>query len=203
MDDVSFLGPHVMPEIKKAVPLLLSTPKTEVLQVLDLSLRYLKGEELSEDEVESTAASSSLSSPQVATLLTGLFFLFRAAFRSRAKSPALRKVLDDFKVPNELCISLVSAYKKHSDDVSAAVLERTLRYPSVQQIRHRVDVAISSSAMSMVLKPSVLMEMELSTGEKHMFEISPLRFQQLRYNVAKVLKEMQDLEKLAILKVQK
>lgn len=52
------------------------------------------------------------------------------------------------------------------------------------------------------MKPSVLIEMDLSDGTKQKFEVSAMKFHQLRYYVAKVLKDMQDLENLSILKIE-
>lgn len=46
------------------------------------------------------------------------------------------------------------------------------------------------------------MEMKLSNGKIHSFEVPVSQFHQLRYNVAYVLKEMEDLEKKSILKIQ-
>jgi len=203
MNDVSFLGPTLMPEIKKSIPMLNSLPKQVCVHAAEMALRYLKGNEIDETQVEEFSGAHSITTDQCAQLLTGLFFIYRAAYRAKTKPAGFRQGLDELKLPNELSISLNSLYKKNAEEVTASALERTLRFPRVESMRHRIDVAISTSSMSLVLKPSVLVELGLSNGEEHMFEISPLRFQQLRYNVAKVLKEMQDLEKLAILKVQK
>ena len=52
------------------------------------------------------------------------------------------------------------------------------------------------------MKPSVFIELNLTDGTKQKFEVNALKFHQLRYYVAKVLKDMQDLENLAILKIE-
>ena len=51
------------------------------------------------------------------------------------------------------------------------------------------------------MRPSVLMQTKLTDGSIHQFEMNIFRFHQLRYYVAKTLKDMQDVEKLAILKI--
>jgi len=53
----------------------------------------------------------------------------------------------------------------------------------------------------MSLRPSILTELTLSDQSKTQFEMSILRFHQLRYFVAKTLKDMEDLEQLNILKI--
>lgn len=63
----------------------------------------------------------------------------------------------------------------------------------------RVDVTISTTSMSRVFKPSVLMRMTLSNGKIVTFEVSVDKFQELRYNVAKVLKNVYDLKQHPII----
>ena len=76
-----------------------------------------------------------------------------------------------------------------------------LRWPTIADVRWRVDVTISTSAMQRVLQPSVLMELEMSDGTLEQFELSLEKFHELRYSVARTLKEMEDLEKQPILRV--
>ncbi|KAI6078125.1 COMM domain-containing protein 5 [Aix galericulata] len=84
------------------------------------------------------------------------------------------------------------------------------RLPNVQDFKWRVDVAISTSAnnvnnfssLARALQPSILMLMKLSDGTAHRFEVPVAKFQELRYNVALILKEMNDLEKRSIMKIQ-
>ena len=57
------------------------------------------------------------------------------------------------------------------------------------------------SATALSLRPSVLMQMKLTDNTTQQFEMNIFRFHQLRYYVAKTLKDMQDIEQLAILKI--
>lgn len=47
------------------------------------------------------------------------------------------------------------------------------------------------------------MEVTTSDGRIKTFELSIEKFHELRYNVAKVLKDMEDLEQIPILKIDK
>ena len=53
---------------------------------------------------------------------------------------------------------------------------------------------IATSSAKRVLVPSVLMQLTLSDGRVKTFEMSVDKFNALRYNVAKVLREMSNLE---------
>jgi len=80
--------------------------------------------------------------------------------------------------------------------------EQRVRLPQLETFRWRVDVTISNSSLHRVLEPSILMEMTLSDGSIKTFEVAVSQFHELRYSVAYVLKEMEDLEKRNILKLQ-
>jgi len=64
----------------------------------------------------------------------------------------------------------------------------------LKDLRWRVDVTISTSSMERVLKPAILMEMTLTDGRILTFLVPATRLHELRYNVARVLKEMQSLQ---------
>ena len=66
--------------------------------------------------------------------------------------------------------------------------------PTLDKLRWRLDVCISSSSLHRVLRPQLTMQTTLSDGSVRAFHVSRQRFNELRYTVAKGLKEMQDLE---------
>jgi len=76
-----------------------------------------------------------------------------------------------------------------------------MRYPLLEQFDWRVDVTLSTNSMSKVLKPNILVRMATNDGKTKTFDMSVEKYNELRYNVAKVLKDIEDLEKLQILKV--
>jgi hypothetical protein len=69
-----------------------------------------------------------------------------------------------------------------------------LSLPAIDLVLWRVDVAISTSALSRALKPSIPMQLHLTDGRVRSFEMSIEQFHELRFNVARMLKDMSDLE---------
>eukprot|EP00823_Brevimastigomonas_motovehiculus_P004195 TRINITY_DN2703_c0_g1_i1.p1 TRINITY_DN2703_c0_g1~~TRINITY_DN2703_c0_g1_i1.p1 ORF type:complete len:108 (+),score=14.56 TRINITY_DN2703_c0_g1_i1:72-395(+) len=67
-------------------------------------------------------------------------------------------------------------------------------HPSIEDIQWRIDVTISTTALSRVFKPCVIMQLTLTDGTMRTFECSVDKFQDLRYNITKILKNMGDLE---------
>jgi hypothetical protein len=57
----------------------------------------------------------------------------------------------------------------------------------------RVDVAISTTAVSRVFRPSLVLRVTLSDGRVVTCECSVRQFHALRYQVARVLKTLHDL----------
>ena len=57
--------------------------------------------------------------------------------------------------------------------------------PELQQLRWRVDVVLATSACARVLKPSVLVQLQLSDGTTRCVELSVKAFHELRYKVCK------------------
>ena len=56
--------------------------------------------------------------------------------------------------------------------------------PQLEHLRWRVDVVLSTSSVSKVLRPSVLLRAVLSDGSVHTTELSVARFHELRHAVA-------------------
>ena len=65
----------------------------------------------------------------------------------------------------------------------------------------RLDVIISTSSINRTLEPSIIVQMHLSNGKKISFEMSLANFSLLRFNVALVLKEMDDILNRQIFKL--
>lgn len=68
------------------------------------------------------------------------------------------------------------------------------KLPSLEDLRWRLDVIISTSSLHRVLRPQLTMQCALSDGSTHAFHVSKQRFHELRYTAAKMLKDAQDLE---------
>jgi len=83
--------------------------------------------------------------------------------------------------------------------VSSALVAARWRPP----LRWRLDVTISTSQLQRVLLPAFLMRLTDKSGKERTFEVNPATFHKLRYNVARVLKEFDSVEKLPILKIDK
>ena len=87
------------------------------------------------------------------------------------------------------------------ESLQAIALADKAAFPSLAQLRWRVDVAISTSSLSRVLRPTVMLQMTLTDGKIHQFEVPLSQFHELRYNVAIVLKDMDNINQKSIFKI--
>ncbi len=73
--------------------------------------------------------------------------------------------------------------------------------PTLKSFIWRLDVSISTSSLIRNLEPSIIVQMHLSDDRKVSFEMSLSSFHLLRFNVAFVLKEMEELLNRQIFKL--
>ncbi|XP_042732558.1 COMM domain-containing protein 5 isoform X3 [Lagopus leucura] len=183
-----FLGPRLPAEVEAMARGLQEVGKETFRRLLKVTVNALEGKDCKES-VKLIAESTDLSEEQLAFLISGMYTLLREALRlplSTFKQEVFKEDLKELRRP-------VS---------EGTALAQASRLPNVQDFKWRVDVAISTSSLARALQPSILMLMKLSDGTAHRFEVPVAKFQELRYNVALILKEMNDLEKRSILKIQ-
>lgn len=71
----------------------------------------------------------------------------------------------------------------------------------IESLNWRIDVSLSSSSLKRELVPTIVIQMQLTNGMTIYFETNLQLFHQLRFNVALVLKEMDDLLNRQIFKL--
>ncbi|NXL73851.1 COMD5 protein, partial [Leptocoma aspasia] len=173
-----------------------------------VTVNALEGKDCKE-AVRLIAENANLSEEQLAFLISGMYTLLREALRlplstfKQEKNPNCFVLLFSFRIPEDFIVDLSSVVfgNRRPTSEGTALIQRS-RLPSIQDFKWRVDVAISTSSLARALQPSILMMMKLSDGTAHRFEVPVAKFQELRYNVALILKEINDLEKRSILKIQ-
>ncbi|NXK02440.1 COMD5 protein, partial [Herpetotheres cachinnans] len=167
-----------------------------------VAVNALEGKDCKES-VKLIAESTNLSEEQLAFLISGMYTLLREALRLPLSTFKQEVSSRSTWIPEDFIVDFSSiVFGNRRPTSEGTTLIQGSRLPSVQDLKWRVDVAISTSSLARALQPSILMMMKLSDGTAHRFEVSVAKFQELRYNVALILKEMNDLEKRSILKIQ-
>ncbi|EDO40800.1 predicted protein [Nematostella vectensis] len=200
-----FFGPRVPEEVKRMIPHLKHMEKLQFRKVLQVIVASLEGLE-PEENIIASLSTGKLPEDSISAVFSGLYTLLTSALRLPLKSlkaEQFKANLTEIRIPPEFIPDISSVvFGEKRQQLEKRALENRCRLPKLDALRWRVDVAISTSALNRSLEPSIMMETKLSNGETHTFEVPVTKFHQLRYNVAYVLKEMEDVEKKNILKIQ-
>lgn len=120
--------------------------------------------------------------------------VLRAAIAQHTKDSTFSADLSKMQIKAEYVTELANAYKQRRESMTATADASRVALPSISGVRWRVDVAISTTSLSRVFKPTVLLQLTLSDGRVQDFECSLDKFHELRYSIAKSLKQAQDLQ---------
>ncbi|XP_066121512.1 COMM domain-containing protein 5 [Saccopteryx bilineata] len=195
---VCFLGAQLSPEVAAMPQLLGDLDRGTFRKLLKLVVSSLQGEDCRE-AVQLLGVDAHLSEERLGALLAGTHTLLQQALRlspASLKPDAFKNQLQELCIPQDLVMDLTSVvFGSQRPLLDSVAKQQGAWLPHIADFRWRVDVAISTSALARSLQPSVLMQLTLSDGSAHRFEVPTVKFQELRYSVALVLKEMADLEK--------
>jgi len=178
------------------------TNKAQFRKITQFVLEYLRGTEITEEQWEKVLEGGDETIRERSRLIfAGLLVILRTAIRERIPEDDFKQDLGNLQMPGEFVVDLAAVIKKGQTDT--AIQEKHVKFPYLTSLDWRVDVTISTSEMSRILKPTILMRMTDSTGKIYTFELNTEQFHKLRYSAARVLKEFDTIEKLQILKIDK
>ncbi|BFZ14640.1 hypothetical protein BsWGS_17679 [Bradybaena similaris] len=204
VDRTLFVGVRIPHEIQAMVKPLSKLDKTVFTKILKVIVASVVGPQPDSNSLKSLV-SDKLNDDAIAVIFCGLEKLLKQAWK--VSSTSLKKEhflqdLQDLQIPTEFHEDLVSCVFGSIRGQIDEQLENTrTRLPTLDHLDWRVDVAISTGVLNRVLVRGVTMDMTLSDGSIKDFEMSVSKFQDLRFQVASVLSEMEKLEKRSILKI--
>jgi hypothetical protein len=139
---------------------------------------------------------------EVTTLVTGVLIIIGTAVRSRTKLSIVERDLKGMNLPADKVQLISTILRNERLNLETAFRLARVRAPGLSSFRWRVDVAISTDQLSKVFKPTIIVELGVSDGKAvKTFEIPVDQFHNLRYNVAKVLRNMEEVERHPIMRL--
>uniref|UniRef100_A0A3B5K3J7 COMM domain-containing protein 5 n=2 Tax=Takifugu TaxID=31032 RepID=A0A3B5K3J7_TAKRU len=203
--DSTFLGSRIPPEVDSLSKNLKDVDQETFRKILKVVVSALEGKDCRE-AMKTVADNTSIPHDRLSHVVAGMYRVLTEATRiptSSLKQEVFKEDLRELRISEDFITDLASVvFGNRRAALEAALAMNDPHFPTMESLRWRVDVAISTSALARALQPSVLMQMKLSDGSFQSFEVRMSRFQELRYNVALILKEMNDLEKKSILQIQ-
>lgn len=204
-DRTPFYGVRIPTEIKTMIKPLSKFEKSSFRKMLQVIVTTLEGGNV-EYKVLKELETKDFTQETISVIYMGLTKLVKCALRlpqPSLKQELFKEDLQELQIPEEFQTDIASViFGSRRPHIDAENLRSRTRLPQLDNLKWRVDVGISTSTLNRVLEPTVLMELTLTDGRIHSFEVPVSKFHELRYNVAYVLKEMEDLEKRSILKIQ-
>jgi len=201
MDDYSFFGPSLPHEVRAMIPLLTKIEQPQFRKAIQIAVEHLKGVPISDQQFHQISKVVNLSKQTFALVFTGVYYILRAAVRSKAKTEVVQSLLTELRIPEPFIADLVKVVQTSRATLESAVAARRLRLPRIENLYWRVDITISTTSLSRVMKPTISFSVTLDDGTIKTFEVPTQQFHLLRYNIAKLLKDIDELEKHPILKV--
>lgn len=202
LESTSFFSP-IPSDVRALVPILHSVDQSTVRKTLSLVVQQLKGNDMSESDFLKfqQRIGETEEALDFSVFFTGLHTIMEKAIRTRIKLSALEKELSTINVPEAMAKDLLQAVKAARVELEQVALTQRPSLPTLDKLRWRTDVTISTSSLSHVLKPSITMQVSLSDGRVRSFETSIEEFNRLRYTVAKLLADMQSLERHPMMRI--
>jgi len=215
IDSDTFFSPKVPAEVKKLAIFLHSeeVPLHAFTAIVRKCSEYLVAPPTVDRSVfQALVEATSLKPWTCALLFTGVFFILQRVVRCRVKLEVAERDLLAMAFPAPFVTSLISELRERGGGGHAfrsallraepnPLVSRRAQQPRLKRLRWRVDVTISTSTVSRVMRPTVLMQLILSDGSIKIFEASPEQVHRLRYGIAKVLRSMQELERHPIIRI--
>lgn len=203
-DRTPFYGARIPTEVKSIVKPISKLDKNIFRKILLLIVTAIEGNSIEYKQLKELETKD-FQEETLCVIYTGLLKLLQCALRlpfTSLKQEHFKEDLQELQIPEEFHSDIASVvFGNRRAQIDSENLSLRPRLPQLDNLKWRVDVGISTSVLNRVLEPTVLMEMALSDGNIHTFEVPVSKFHELRYNVAFVLKEMEDLEKRNILKI--
>ncbi|XP_033744338.1 COMM domain-containing protein 5-like [Pecten maximus] len=187
-DRSPFYGGRVPPEIKAISKPMAKIDKQTFRKLLQMIVSSMEGKRI--DSCLLKELEHDIFSEEVLSIVyTGLYSLLRRAIRlplTSLKPEMFKEDIKELNIPEEFHSDLASViFGSRGPQINAYCLENQPRLQRLDCLKWRVDVAISTR----------------NFVEKKPFFVPVAKFHELRYSVAFVLKEMEDLEKRSILKI--
>ena len=185
-----------------AVPLFATLEQAAFRSILQMALEYLKSPaSVPEARLVELQASLGIEGSAFGTLFTACYAVVHAAVHSRTGVSVVEADLTKVGLPEKCVRDFAKALRNSRAELEDCLVQGRVAYPRLNAFRWRVDVAISSSSLSRVLRPSILMQMHTSDGSIKTFECPVEQFHQLRHSVATVLRDMKKLERHPIMRI--
>ncbi len=157
LDSLTYFAPLIPDEVRAAVPLLHQTSLEVVQSSLAMVVKFLEST-VSDAEFIEFQTSQKQHGEEFGSLVTGLCSMIRIAISSKSPLSKLTTDLTSMNVPVTAVTEIVSTVSASRLSLEGRALENRSGFPGLHKLRWRIDVTISSSSLSRIMRPSILFQ---------------------------------------------
>lgn len=203
----TFIGFKPPFEVEKLSEILSSNKfdKSSFRKILRFVVEYMKGTDITEQHWEKLKESLNIEEDTLAVAFSGALTIIKKATRNRVNQKVLKHDCEDIlKIPKEYVDDINQIVQNWKETIEPLILKnKTIRQPTLLNLKWRVDVMIMSSNTERIFKPLILVQMIDSNGKIHTFEMSVSSFHNLRHQMEKLKEELTTVSNLPILQIDK
>ncbi|KAH8287939.1 hypothetical protein KR018_008448 [Drosophila ironensis] len=196
---------NLLRSVKPYTPFVPQLSKPMLRVLIQVSVHYIETKK-SSSEVLSLAINKLTNSgqklpPNFCELFTMVFTLMQIYLRypkGAVKHPELRKcLLDDLNFSEEYVDDICKVLMNHRDILCKNLSETKISRAKMTQFQWRINISLSLNTVQMD-NPTIVLHFKLQNREFRTLELPLSMFQQVRYNIALLLNEMQSLQSRAL-----
>ncbi|KAG0722140.1 COMM domain-containing protein 5 [Chionoecetes opilio] len=210
---------RVPPEVRSLVKAAPSMDKAFFRRLIKVSLGYLQGSRGTEQEAAvahlcaARQATTEDKAMSVCIQYCGAVSLLKAVLRLNTATTRQEALVADLtalggtqtglalRLPGGFAVDVSRVvYGAARPDIDRQLVANSPSLPTMTHMTWRVDVTISTSWLSRVLEPMVVLNMKTNTGTSHTFQVPLSKFHLLRFTVASLLHQMATLQAASICK---
>ena len=160
IDGSTMFAPSIPESVLMTVPLLHAMSIDDAATLLDISMGVATNASGAyTDKIVKNETSRHIADDTFATVVSGLYAVVKTAIRTKVHASALTDNLLKMHFPAPFVTSkLVPAIINQRAELESTALLNRVRFPTVNKLRWRVDVTISSGLLSRVMRPNLLMQ---------------------------------------------
>lgn len=158
IDSSTFLSPAIPEEIKAVVPALHAVAPENYPSLLRRFHKYMQGRGEMSDQEFHALKSKEFPDVEFSVVFSGLYTLTRIVTKLKTKLSVAATDLEKMNMPAPFIDLFVRMLRSSREGFELIAVDNNFRFPRLQKFRWRVDVTISSSSLSRILKPTIMMQ---------------------------------------------
>jgi hypothetical protein len=158
IDTSTFMSPSIPVEVKALVPALHSVRTEEYAPLLRRFHKYMQERGEMSDQEYYTLQSKEFSDIDFGVVFSGLYSLATLVTKLKTKLSVVATDLEKINMPTQFIDLFLRMLRSTRSGFEQIAVDNNFRFPRLQTFRWRVDVTISSSSLSRILKPSIMMQ---------------------------------------------